>query len=55
MAPVTMLIFFDHVKFVVSVNDNEFEDVVTYNELMDYFGKAKDEPGKLWKFLTILV
>jgi hypothetical protein len=53
MAPINMLIFFDHVKFVVSVNDDEFEDVVTYNELMDYFGKAEDEPGKLWKFCCI--
>jgi hypothetical protein len=31
----------DCVKFVVSVNDDEFEDNVTYNELMDYFGKAE--------------
>jgi hypothetical protein len=44
----------DCVKFVVSVNDDEFEDVVTYNELMDYFGKVEDEPGQLWKFCCIV-
>jgi hypothetical protein len=40
----------DCMKFVVSVNDDEFKDIVTYNELMDYFGKAEDESGQLWKF-----
>jgi hypothetical protein len=41
----------DCMKFV---NDDEFEDIVTYNELMDYFGKAKDEHGQLWKFHHIV-
>ena len=35
-----------------TVNDEEFEEIVTYNELLDHISKDKTEEG-LWKFKSI--
>ena len=40
------------VKFRCTVNDEEFEELITYNELMDSIAKDETEEG-LWKFKSI--
>ena len=40
------------IKFRCTVNDEEFEELISYNELMDHISKDKTEEG-LWKFKSI--
>ena len=40
------------IKFRCTVNDTEFEDIISYNELMDHISKDETEDG-LWRFKTI--
>ena len=40
------------VKFRCTVNDEEFEEIVAYNELLDHISKDETEEG-LWKFKSI--
>ena len=39
-------------KFRCTVNDEEFEEIVAYNELLDHISKDETEEG-LWKFKSI--
>jgi hypothetical protein len=32
----------DHVKFQISVNEDEYEEIITYNELMDFIKKNQE-------------
>jgi hypothetical protein len=32
----------DHVKFQISVNEDEYEEIITYNELMDFIEKNQE-------------
>jgi len=41
----------EHVLFCCTVNDDQHEDIITYNELMDYTQKNADET--LWHFKHI--
>jgi hypothetical protein len=48
-----------HVQFVCSVNDDDYEEILSYNELMDYIEKDKqqhqDEDGNgFWNFKHII-
>jgi len=48
-----------HVQFVCSVNDDAYEEILSYNELMDYIEKDEqqhqDEDGNgLWKFKRVI-
>ncbi len=40
----------DHHKFRISVNDNEHEEIITYNELMDFITKNGENEDIVWKF-----
>ena len=33
----------DHIKFVCSVNDNMYEEVITYNEILEYTAKNEEQ------------
>jgi hypothetical protein len=40
-------------KFLLSVNNDEGEEVITYNKLLDYISKDEDSPV-VWKFQRIV-
>ena len=44
----------EHNKFRISVNDDEYEDVITYNELMDFIQKNEENDSVIWKFKRIV-
>jgi hypothetical protein len=48
-----------HIQFVCSVNDDDYEEILSYNELMDYIEKEKqqhqDKDGNgFWNFKRIV-
>jgi hypothetical protein len=40
----------DHYKFCISVNEDQYEEVSTCNELMDFIQKNKENEGIIWHF-----
>ena len=42
----------DHLKFVCSVNDNEYEEILTYNEILHHIEKEENS-DIVWKFKDI--
>ena len=42
-------------RFLASVNDDEFQEVVTYNEILDHIAQQEEakEPTDLWRFVHI--
>jgi hypothetical protein len=38
----------DHVKFRISVNEDEYEEIITYNELMDFIEKNQENDAIVW-------
>ena len=49
-----------HVQFVCSVNDDDYEEILSYNELLDYIEKDEqqhqDEDGNgFWNFKYIVM
>ena len=44
----------NHVKFWCSVNDDAYEDLISYNEMMDYIQKNTENEQKLWRFKHII-
>jgi hypothetical protein len=38
----------DHVKFRVSVNEDEYKEIITYNELMDFIEKNQENDAIVW-------
>jgi hypothetical protein len=44
----------DHVKFRISVNEDEYEEIITYNELMDFIDKNKENNAIVWRFRHIV-
>ena len=42
-------------RFLASVNDDEFQEVVTYNEILDHIAQQEEakEPTDLWRFVRI--
>jgi hypothetical protein len=40
----------NHHKFCISVNDDQYEEVITYNELMDFIQKDEENDAIVWHF-----
>jgi hypothetical protein len=40
----------DHVKFRISVNEDEYEEIITYNEVMDFIEKNQENNAIVWRF-----
>jgi hypothetical protein len=40
----------DHVKFQISVNEDEYEEIITYNELIDFIEKNQENDAIVWQF-----
>jgi hypothetical protein len=40
----------NHVKFRISVNQDEYKEIITYNELMDFIEKNQDNDAIVWQF-----
>jgi hypothetical protein len=40
----------DHVKFRISVNEDEYKEIITYNELMDFIEKNQENDAIVWRF-----
>jgi hypothetical protein len=40
----------DHVNFRISVNEDEYEEIITYNELMDFIKKNQENDAIVWRF-----
>jgi hypothetical protein len=38
----------NHVKFRISVNEDEYKEIITYNELMDFIEKNKENDAIVW-------
>jgi hypothetical protein len=38
----------DHVKFWISVNEDEYEEIITYNDLMDFIKKNQENDTIVW-------
>jgi hypothetical protein len=38
----------DHVKFWISVNEDEYEEIITYNEVMDFIEKNQENDAIVW-------
>jgi hypothetical protein len=44
----------NHVKFRISVNEDEYEEIITYNELMDFIEKNQENDAIVWQFRRIM-
>jgi hypothetical protein len=40
----------NHVKFRISVNEDKYEEIITYNELMDFIEKNQENDAMVWQF-----
>jgi hypothetical protein len=40
----------NHAKFRISVNEDEFEEIITYNELLDFIEKNQENDTIVWQF-----
>ena len=45
----------EHIKFTCSVNDDKYEEIISYNELMDFIQKNMKNDAIIWKFWKIVV
>ena len=46
----------DHIKFVCSVNDDMYEEILTHNEILEYIPKSEEQDADqaiMWKFKHI--
>ena len=41
-------------RFLVSVNDGEYEDIVAYNNILDYISSDNTSDEPFWKFKRII-
>jgi hypothetical protein len=44
----------DHVKFRISVNEDEYKEIITYNELIDFIEKNQENDTIVWRFRRIV-
>jgi hypothetical protein len=44
----------NHVKFQISVNEDEYKEIITYNELMDFIEKNQENDASVWQFQHIM-
>ena len=42
-----------NIKFRCGINDDAYEDILTYNQIMDYLSKGDDD-DIIWKFKDII-
>ncbi len=40
-------------KFRCSINDDQYEEILSYNEILNYIEQQDDDGTKVWKFLCI--
>jgi hypothetical protein len=40
----------DHVKFRISVNEDEYKEIITYNKLLDFIEKNQENDAIVWQF-----
>jgi hypothetical protein len=40
----------NHVKFRISINEDEYKEIITYNELMDFIKKNQENNAIVWQF-----
>lgn len=43
----------DRIRFLCSVNDDEFEDIVSYNEILERIEKENNSEATMWKYKSI--
>ena len=43
----------EHMKFIVSVNDNEYEEIVSYNEILNHIQRDSSDDSTIWRFNCI--
>ena len=46
----------DHIKFICSVNEDMYEEIITYNEILEYIAKNEEQDADqamVWKFKCI--
>ena len=44
----------ENIKFWCSVNEDEYEEIITYNELMDFIQKNVENDNIVWKLHQII-
>jgi hypothetical protein len=44
----------DHVKFRISINEDEYEEIITYNELLDFIEKNQENDAIMCQFRRIV-
>ena len=44
----------EHIKFRCSVNDDEYKEIISYNELMDFIQKNMENDAIIWIFQKIV-
>jgi len=44
----------DHFKFHCSINDDQYEEIISYNEILNYIEQQDDDGTKIWKFRCII-
>jgi len=44
----------EHFKFCCSINDNQYEEILSYNEILNYIKQQDDDGMKIWKFHCIM-
>jgi hypothetical protein len=44
----------DHVKFRISVNEDEYKEIITYNEFMDFIEKNQENDAIVWQLRCIV-
>jgi hypothetical protein len=40
----------NHVKFRISINEDEYKEIITYNKLMDFIEKNQENNAIVWRF-----
>jgi len=43
----------DRYKFLCSINDDQYEEILSYNEILNFIEQQDDDGTKLWKFRRI--
>jgi hypothetical protein len=44
----------DHHMFRISINDDKYEEIIKYNELMDFIEKNEENDDIVWRFKHIV-
>ena len=44
----------EYQKYLVSINNDAYEDILSYNQILDYVNDLEDQDPTLWKFKRIV-